>query len=69
MCCRPLYYYCRLKNDCSVNCREVLDDIYRSAMKRQTGVSLKYMMDFGAFPLDRQLLMSAQFLQKVRIDP
>jgi len=27
-----------------------------------TGVSLKYMLDFGANPIERQLILSAQFL-------
>lgn len=44
--------------------KEVVDDIYRCSFKRQTGVSLKYMMDFGSFPIERQLLVSAQFLHK-----
>ncbi|CAL5220332.1 g2325 [Coccomyxa viridis] len=44
--------------------REVVDDIYSSALKKQTGVSLKYMLDFGANPIERQLLLSAQFLHK-----
>lgn len=39
-----------------------MDDIYRSSFKRQSGVSLKYMMDFGAHPIEKQLLISAQFL-------
>jgi len=42
----------------------VIDDIFQSALKRQTGVTLKYMMDFGAVPLERQLMISAQFLHK-----
>jgi hypothetical protein len=31
---------------------------------RQTGVGLRYMMEFGARPTDRNLLLSAQFLHK-----
>ena len=43
--------------------KEVADDIFSCAVKRQTGVSLKHMMSFGAMGNpDRQLLMSAQFL-------
>ena len=41
-----------------------MDDIYRSSFKNQTGVSLKYMMDFGSQPIHRQLMVSAQFLHK-----
>ena len=45
--------------------KELVDSIYRSSFKNQTGVSLKYMMDFGAHPIQRQLMMSSQFLHKV----
>jgi pyruvate dehydrogenase kinase 2/3/4 len=44
--------------------REVVDDIFAHALKKQTGVSLKYMLDFGSNPINRQLLLSAQFLHK-----
>ena len=44
--------------------KKLVDDIYRSSFKSQTGVSLKYMMDFGAQPIHRQLMVSAQFLHK-----
>jgi hypothetical protein len=44
--------------------RNVVDDIYRCSFKKQTGVSLKYMMDFGAYPSGRNLLLSSQFLHK-----
>ncbi|KAI8474219.1 MAG: mitochondrial branched-chain alpha-ketoacid dehydrogenase kinase-domain-containing protein [Monoraphidium minutum] len=44
--------------------REIVDDIFAHALKKQTGVSLKYMLDFGANPIERQLVLSAQFLQK-----
>ena len=42
--------------------RDVVDDIFGCALKKQTGVSLKYMLDFGANPIERQLILSAQFL-------
>jgi pyruvate dehydrogenase kinase 2/3/4 len=42
--------------------KEIVDDVFSCALKRQTGVSLKYMLDFGANPIDRQLILSAQFL-------
>jgi len=42
----------------------VLDDIYTCSLRRQTGVSLKYIIDFGQFPIERQMLMSAQFLHQ-----
>ena len=41
--------------------KEVVDDIYRCSFKKQTGVSLKYMLDFSSMPLERQMLLSAQF--------
>ena len=44
--------------------KALVDDIYRSSFRNQTGVSLKYMMDFGAQPIHRQLMVSAQFLHK-----
>jgi len=44
--------------------KEVVDDIYRGSFRSQTGVSLKYMLDFGAQPIHRQLMVSAQFLHK-----
>jgi hypothetical protein len=49
--------------------RDLLDDIYRCSFKRQTGVSLKYIIDFGQYPIERQMLVSAQFLHKVRVRP
>lgn len=48
--------------DC--NPREFVDDIFGHALKKQTGVSLKYMLDFGSNPIERQLVLSAQFLHK-----
>lgn len=42
--------------------RELVDDIFGSAIKKQTGVSLRYMLDFGANPIKRQMILSAQFL-------
>lgn len=44
--------------------RQVVDDIFAHALKKQTGVSLKYMLDFGSNPIERQLMLSAQFLHK-----
>lgn len=42
--------------------RELVDDIFASALRKQTGVSLRYMLDFGANPIKRQMMLSAQFL-------
>ena len=44
--------------------RQLIEDIYKFSVKKQTGVSLKHMMDFGAFPTQKNLLLSAQFLHK-----
>uniref|UniRef100_A0A7S0WY09 Protein-serine/threonine kinase n=1 Tax=Chlamydomonas leiostraca TaxID=1034604 RepID=A0A7S0WY09_9CHLO len=44
--------------------KTVVDDVFGHALKKQTGVSLKYMLDFGANPIERQLILSAQFLHK-----
>ena len=42
--------------------KELVDDIFASALRKQTGVSLRYMLDFGANPIRRQMMLSAQFL-------
>ncbi|KAH7276617.1 hypothetical protein KP509_39G015000 [Ceratopteris richardii] len=44
--------------------KQLLEDIYRYSEKKLTGVSLKYMMNFGSFPNKKNLLISAQFLHK-----
>ena len=41
-------------------CRDIVDDVFAHALKKQTGVALKYMLDFGANPIERQLILSAQ---------
>lgn len=42
-------------------------EIFRHAMRKQTGVSMKYMLDFGQTPakrpIDKQMILSAQFLR------
>ena len=40
----------------------LVDDIFRHSIKKQTGVSLKYMLDFGQKPIEKQIILSAQFL-------
>ena len=43
--------------------KEVADDIFGCALKRQRGVSMKHMLGFGAIgSIEKQLLTSAQFL-------
>jgi len=44
--------------------KETVDDIFECALKKQTGVSLKYMMEFGSVPPEKQMMISAQFLHK-----
>ncbi|KAH9310563.1 hypothetical protein KI387_025598, partial [Taxus chinensis] len=44
--------------------RGLAEDIKKWSLMKQTGVSLKYMMDFGSLPNDNYLLFSAQFLHK-----
>ncbi|TVU37619.1 hypothetical protein EJB05_10944 [Eragrostis curvula] len=44
--------------------RAVAEEIGRWACLKQTGVSLRYMMEFGSRPTERNLLLSAQFLHK-----
>ena len=56
--------YCSNLTVSSCVFREVVDDIFGHALKKQTGVGLKYMLDFGANPIERQLILSAQFLHK-----
>ena len=35
--------------------KEIVADVFSCAMKKQTGVSLKYMLTFGHVPLERQV--------------
>ena len=44
--------------------QETVDEIVAFALKKQTGVSLKYMLDFGANPIQHQMILSAQFLHR-----
>lgn len=44
--------------------KAVMDQVERCGWMKQTGVSLKYMMDFGSTPSPNTLLLSAQFLHK-----
>jgi pyruvate dehydrogenase kinase 2/3/4 len=44
--------------------KPLVEDIFNCAIKRQTGVTLRHMLDFGANPVERQLLLSAQFLHQ-----
>ncbi|KAL4203019.1 hypothetical protein AMTRI_Chr02g224140 [Amborella trichopoda] len=44
--------------------RALIEEVQRWSEMKQTGVSLKYMMDFGSRPTQRNLLIAAQFLHK-----
>jgi pyruvate dehydrogenase kinase 2/3/4 len=44
--------------------RAAAEEVARWGAMRQTGVSLRYMMEFGARPTERTLLLAAQFLHK-----
>ncbi|CAD7705296.1 unnamed protein product [Ostreobium quekettii] len=44
--------------------QETVDEIFAFALRKQTGVSLKYMLDFGANPIQHQMILSAQFLHR-----
>jgi pyruvate dehydrogenase kinase 2/3/4 len=44
--------------------RAVAEELGRWGSMKQTGVSLRYMMEFGSVPTERNLLLSAQFLHK-----
>lgn len=44
--------------------KNLLEEVQRWGGMKQTGVSLRYMMEFGLRPTGRNLLISAQFLHK-----
>lgn len=44
--------------------KEFLEQVHKCGAMKQTGVSLRYMMEFGSRPSHRNLLISAQFLHK-----
>lgn len=44
--------------------KTLIDEAHKWGSMKQTGVSLRYMMEFGSRPTDRNLLISAQFLHK-----
>ncbi|XP_057751142.1 pyruvate dehydrogenase (acetyl-transferring) kinase, mitochondrial [Arachis stenosperma] len=44
--------------------KTVIEEVHRWGCMKQTGVSLRYMMEFGSKPTDKNLLISAQFLHK-----
>ncbi|XP_057963146.1 pyruvate dehydrogenase (acetyl-transferring) kinase, mitochondrial isoform X3 [Malania oleifera] len=52
------------KKLCETYSKAVMEEVQRWAGMKQTGVSLRYMMEFGSRPTERNLLISAQFLHK-----
>ncbi|KAK2969655.1 hypothetical protein RJ640_025832 [Escallonia rubra] len=44
--------------------KSLIEEVHRWAYLKQTGVSLRYMTEFGSRPTNRNLLISAQFLHK-----
>ncbi|KAF7837639.1 pyruvate dehydrogenase (acetyl-transferring) kinase, mitochondrial-like [Senna tora] len=52
------------KKACESFSKSLIEEVHRWGCMKQTGVCLKYMMEFGSKPTDRNLLLSAQFLHK-----
>ena len=44
--------------------KSLIHEVYKWGSMKQTGVTLRYMMEFGSKTTDRNLLISAQFLHK-----
>lgn len=53
-----------VKKACESFSKSLIDEVHKWGCLKQTGVSLRYMMEFGSKPTDRNLLISAQFLHK-----
>lgn len=53
-----------VKKACESFSKTFIEEVQRWGCMKQTGVSLRYMMEFGSRPTDRNLLISAQFLHK-----
>ncbi|KAK2646731.1 hypothetical protein Ddye_021926 [Dipteronia dyeriana] len=52
------------KKLCETMSKSMIEEVQRLGCMKQTGVSLRYMMEFGSRPTERNLLISAQFLHK-----
>ncbi|ESW10556.1 hypothetical protein PHAVU_009G219900 [Phaseolus vulgaris] len=52
------------KKACETFSKSLIEEVHRWGCLKQTGVSLRYMMEFGSKPVDKNLLISAQFLHK-----
>lgn len=44
--------------------KALIEEVQKWGAMKQTGVSLRYMMEFGSMPTEKNLLLSAQFLHK-----
>ncbi|KAJ1375434.1 Signal transduction histidine kinase-related protein, C-terminal [Sesbania bispinosa] len=44
--------------------KSLIEEVHRWGCLKQTGVSLRYMVEFGSKPTNKNLLISAQFLHK-----
>ncbi|KAL5538434.1 hypothetical protein UlMin_042979 [Ulmus minor] len=53
-----------VRKACQSFSKSLMEDVHKWGCLKQTGVSLRYMMEFGSKPTDRNLLISAQFLHK-----
>ncbi|GLU05170.1 hypothetical protein SLE2022_222840 [Rubroshorea leprosula] len=52
------------KKACESLSKSLIGEVHKWGCMKQTGVSLRYMMEFGSRPTQRNLLLSAQFLHK-----
>ena len=52
------------KQACESFSRALIEEVQKWGCMKQTGVSLRYMTEFGSKPTPRNLLFSAQFLHK-----
>ncbi|CAK9157235.1 unnamed protein product [Ilex paraguariensis] len=52
------------KKLCESFSKGLIEEVQKWGSMKQTGVSLRYMMEFGSTPTDKNLLISAQFLHK-----
>ncbi|XP_071703021.1 pyruvate dehydrogenase (acetyl-transferring) kinase, mitochondrial-like [Rutidosis leptorrhynchoides] len=44
--------------------KTLIEEVHKWGCMKQTGVSLRYMLDFGLVPSDRNMIIAAQFLHK-----
>ena len=52
------------KKACESFPKSLIEEVQKWGCMKQTGVSLRYMMEFGSKHTDRHLLISGQFLHK-----